>query len=234
MTTFQIVCVVGAVVFVFGFGLFIKYGTLWLQGRVAGAPVSILQLIGMSLRQVPSRLIVENYIILIKAGIDDVPVTSLEAQFLAGGHVDKVVLALVTANHCSDLELKFETACAIDLAGQEDVFEVVRLAIHPERISVPDPFSGNELIEASDVNGEAICIRAHISITKCIERAIGGGDKTMVLRRLGESILAAVATRKVMDVVANPEQVAREVEGLHLDEGTAFTILSVEISAKKT
>ena len=44
----------------------------------------------------------------------------LEAHYLAGGHVEQVVHALVSANK-ANIDISFKMAAAIDLAGRECV-----------------------------------------------------------------------------------------------------------------
>ena len=52
----------------------------------------------------------------VKAGLD-APINKLEAHYLAGGNVDKVVNALIAAER-ANIPLEFERAAAIDLAGR--------------------------------------------------------------------------------------------------------------------
>ncbi len=56
----------------------------------------------------------------------------MEAHYLAGGRVQEVVNALISADK-ANMELNFQTATAIDLAGR-DVFEAVRMSVNPKVI----------------------------------------------------------------------------------------------------
>ena len=106
--------------FVFVLVLF-SYGKLWLQAFVSNAHVSMLSLVGMSLRQVHARTIVDAKIMAMQAGVGTDPHTGittrrLEAHYLAGGNVPRVIHALIAA-HRADIDLDFDRAAAIDLAG---------------------------------------------------------------------------------------------------------------------
>ena len=120
----------------------INYGKQWLQAYMSNARVSMLSLIGMSLRQVPSRTIVEAKIMAMQAGVGTDPQTGittrrLEAHFLAGGNVPRVIQAIIAA-HRADIDLDFDRAAAIDLAGR-DVLDAVRTSVYPKVIDCPDP-----------------------------------------------------------------------------------------------
>src|SRR5437867_6554397 len=69
---------------------------LWISAKTAGAGISMMQLVAMRLRKVPPPLIVSGRITSMKAGLD-IPTNQLEAHYLAGGHVDLVVNALISA-----------------------------------------------------------------------------------------------------------------------------------------
>ena len=61
--------------------------------------------------------------------------TNLKVIILAGGNVDRVVNALIAA-HRANIELPFERAAAIDLAGR-DVLEAVQMSVNPKVIETP-------------------------------------------------------------------------------------------------
>jgi uncharacterized protein YqfA (UPF0365 family) len=144
-----------------------------------------------------------------------------------------VVAALITAKNSPDAELDFQYACAIDLCGRDPVAEVEG-AIHPRAVAVPDPFSGEEIIRAADAEGVEVLVRARAGVRKCLQRIVGGAYCETLLARIGEAILIAVAERQASEVVARPNDVAREVFNRYLDQGTAFELLSLDISAKRS
>ena len=114
-----------AVVVIIVLAIFFHYVpfVLWLAARASGVEISLMQLFMMRIRKVPPHAIVQAMIEAHKAGLDEVTRDSLEAHYLAGGHVERVVHALVSASK-ANIDLSFQMATAIDLAGR-DVFEAV-------------------------------------------------------------------------------------------------------------
>jgi len=101
---------------------FFKTGNLWRQAFLSKAPVSYLELMGMSLRKVPMEVIVNARIKAKHADLDvespeGCTVTRLEKHFLAGGDVDRVVTALIAAKS-KGIEMDFTTAAQTNLAEQ--------------------------------------------------------------------------------------------------------------------
>ena len=86
----------------------------------------------MRIRKVPPYIITRAMIEAHKAGIKTLTRDELEAHYLAGGHVEKVVHALVSASK-ANIDLPFQMATAIDLAGR-DVFEAVQMSVNPKVI----------------------------------------------------------------------------------------------------
>ena len=119
-----------------GIAIFLNFVPLglWISAIAAGVNVGIFNLIGMRLRRVPASQIVLPLIKANKAGLD-VNVNQLEAHYLAGGNVDRVIDALIAA-HRAQIELSFERGCAIDLAGR-NVLEAVQMSVNPEVIETP-------------------------------------------------------------------------------------------------
>ena len=87
---------------------------LWISALAAGVKIGIFTLIGMRLRKVKPKRVVEPLIKARKAGID-VTTNQLESHYLAGGNVDRVIDALIAAQR-ADINLTFERCAAIDLA----------------------------------------------------------------------------------------------------------------------
>ena len=131
---------------------------------MSNANVSIWSLIGMSLRRVDSRIIVRGKIMAIQAGIGSeqetgVTTRRLEAHFLAGGSVPNVIQAIIAA-HRADIDLDFDRAAAIDLAGR-DVVDAVQTSVSPKVIDCPDPKrSGRTTLSAIAKNGVELKVRA--------------------------------------------------------------------------
>jgi hypothetical protein len=79
-----------------------SFGNLWLQAFMSNARVSFLSLIGMYLRQVHPRTIVEAKIMAMQAGVGTDPQTGittrrLEAHYLAGGNAGPTSIWISTA-----------------------------------------------------------------------------------------------------------------------------------------
>ncbi|MHC4917484.1 MAG: flotillin-like FloA family protein [Planctomycetota bacterium] len=208
----------------------LKYGMLWIRARISGAPVSLFQLMGMSLRKVPAMLIVNNHILARKAGLK-LGVSDLEVHYLAGGHVNEVVMALVAASK-ANVPLDFMMACAFDLAGR-DVVDAVRTAVHPKIIPVPDPFEGTEVVRIRTADGDQIFMRAALTVSTCLERLIGGANEEMIARRAGELLIERVSRMDAEDVPESVGELESAAMQGGLDEGTAFNLLSVDISVKR-
>jgi len=107
---------------------FIPVG-LWFTALVSNVRISLIQLVLMRWRKVPPRIIVNSLITSTKAGLN-LKRDDLEAHYLAGGHVQGVVNALISAEK-ANIELDFKTATAIDLAGR-DVLEAVQMSVNPK------------------------------------------------------------------------------------------------------
>lgn len=199
---------------------FIPVG-LWISAFAANVRVGIFTLIGMRLRRVvPSRIILP-LIKASKAGIG-VNVNQLEAHYLAGGNVDKVVDALI-ASHRADMNLMFERAAAIDLAGR-DVLEAVKMSVNPRVIETPS-------VSAVSKDGIELLVKARVTLRANLDRLIGGAGEATVLARVGEGIVTTVGSSvSYKEVLENPDMISRTVLDKGLDAGTAFEILSIDIA----
>lgn len=204
-------------------GLFLSFVPigLWISALAANVRVSIFNLIGMRLRRVvPSRIILP-LIKATKAGIS-VTVNQLEAHYLAGGNVDKVVDALIAA-HRADFDLPFERAAAIDLAGR-DVLEAVKMSVNPKVIETPS-------VAGVAKNGIELLAKARITVRANLDRLIGGAGEATVIARVGEGIVTTVGSASThKEILENPELISRTVLAKGLDAGTAFEILSIDIA----
>jgi uncharacterized protein YqfA (UPF0365 family) len=101
---------------------------LWIAAWASGAYVGRLTLIGMRFRRVPPSTVVTARISAVKAGLD-ISINDLEAHYLAGGNVVRVVNALISADK-ANIAMPFKRAAAIDLAGR-DVLEAVKMSVIP-------------------------------------------------------------------------------------------------------
>ena len=207
------------VVVLFALGLFLNLVPLglWISAIAADVRISIFTLVGMRLRRVTPSKIVLPLIKANKAGIS-VEVNQLEAHYLAGGNVDKVVDALIAA-HRAQIPLPFERSAAIDLAGR-DVLEAVQMSVNPKVI-----------VSAVAKNGIELKIKARVTVRANIDRLVGGAGEPTIIARVGEGIVTTVGSSESHnDVLANPDDISKTVLGKGLDAGTAFEILSIDIA----
>lgn len=194
---------------------------LWFRALVSGVRISLLQLIFMRWRKVPPSLIVSALIEGTKAGLilhrDD-----LEAHYLAGGHVTQVVHALVSSAK-ANIELPFNMATAIDLAGR-DVLEAVKMSVIPKVIDTPN-------VTAVAKDGIQLICKARVTVRANIKQLVGGAGEDTVLARVGEGIVSSIGSsgshKKVLE---NPDSISKTVLEKGLDSGTAFEILSIDIA----
>ncbi len=195
---------------------------LWLSASVSGVHISLIQLFLMRLRHVPPHTIVPAMIEAHKAGLDNITRDGLEAHYLAGGHVEKVVHALVSANK-ANMELPFQMATAIDLAGR-DVFEAVQMSVNPKVIDTPP-------VTAVAKNGIQLIAKARVTVRANINQLVGGAGEETVLARVGEGIVSSIGSADGhASVLENPDSISKLVLSKGLDAGTAFEILSIDIA----
>ena len=212
-----------------------NYGKLWVQAFMSNAHVSLLSLIGMSLRQVHARTIVEAKIMAMQAGVGTDPHTGittrrLEAHYLAGGNVPRVIHALIAA-HRADIDLDFDRAAAIDLAGR-DVLDAVRTSVYPKVIDCPDPEkSGRTTLSAVAKNGVELLVRARVTVRTNLAQLIGGATEETIIARVGEGIITSIGSAEDhLEVMENPDRISKAVLERGLDAHTAFEIVSIDIA----
>ncbi len=209
-----------AVIFIAVFFNFVPIG-LWISAIAAGVNVGIFNLIGMRLRRVPASQIVLPLIKANKAGLD-LEVNQLEAHYLAGGNVDRVIDALIAA-HRAQIDLSFERGCAIDLAGR-NVLEAVQMSVNPEVIETP-------VVSAVAKDGIELKVKARVTVRANIDRLVGGAGEATIIARVGEGIVTNVGSSlDHSKVLENPDYISKTVLDKGLDAGTAFEILSIDIA----
>ncbi len=211
------------------------YWKLWFQAYMSDADVSFLSLIGMGFRQVNPRVIVTAKIMAAQAKLDinrrtGISTARLEAHYLAGGNVMNVVHAIIAA-HRADIDLDFDRAAAIDLAGR-DVMDAVRTSVHPKVIDCPDPRrSGKTTLSAIAKNGVELRIRARVTVRTNLNQLIGGATEETVIARVGEGIITSIGSADThLEVLENPDRITRAVLARGLDAHTAFEIVSIDIA----
>jgi len=226
-----LILIMGAIAVVVGFVAFvvmINFFQLWLQAWLSSAYVGWGSLIGMRLRKVRPATIVLSRINAVKAGLN-LSVNDLEAHYLAGGDVQRVVQALIAASK-ANIDLSFQQATAIDLAGR-DVLEAVKTSVHPKVIDCPDPTRGSDTVAAVAMDGIQLKAKAKVTVRTNINRLVGGAGEATIIARVGEGIVTTIGSSEThKKVLENPDMISKVVLQRGLDAGTAFEILSIDIA----
>ncbi len=214
---------------------FFAFGALWVQAFAASARVSMFSLIGMYFRQVKAPIIVHGKIMAAQAGLDissrnGILTQRLEAHYLAGGNVMNVIQAIIAAQRAG-IDLDFDRAAAIDLAGR-DVQDAVRTSVHPKVIDCPDARrSGKSTLSAIAKDGVELRVRTRVTVRTNLEQLIGGATEETIIARVGESIISSIGSSEThQTVLENPDLISRTVLRRGLDAQTAFQIVSIDIA----
>jgi len=203
-----------------------RFISLWFQAFVSGTPISLFNIIGMSLRKIPPKLIVNARINAFKAGLKTITVSDLETHYLAGGKVNDVVRSMIAADK-ANIPLDWRQATAIDLAGR-DIFDAVRTSVNPKVIDCPGE---GDFISAVAKDGVELKIKARVTVRTNILQLVGGATEETVIARVGEGIVNSIGgTDTHQEVLASPQRISQLVLDKGLDAQTAFEILSIDIA----
>ncbi len=216
--------VIAAILIILLLSLFFYYVPffMWISARVSGVRISLIQIGLMRIRRVPASVITRAMIEAHKAGLSQVSRDDLEAHYLAGGNVEKVVHALVSAAK-ANIDLEFKMATAIDLAGR-DVFQAVQMSVNPKVIDTPP-------VTAVAKDGIQLIAKARVTVRANIRQLVGGAGEDTVLARVGEGIVSSIGSSEThKQVLENPDSISKVVLKKGLDSGTAFEILSIDIA----
>lgn len=216
-----VIVLAGIIVFVILVLFWLLPIPLWLSAKFANVNISLVQLLFMRFRRVPPSTIVNAMVMAHKSGIP-LERDMLEAHFLAGGNVDRVVRALISADK-ANIELDFKAATAIDLAGR-NVFEAVQMSVQPRVIESPP-------VTAVAKDGIQLITKARVTVRANIKQLVGGAGEETVLARVGEGIVTSIGSASSHKaVMENPDSISKVVLNKGLDAGTAFEILSIDIA----
>jgi uncharacterized protein YqfA (UPF0365 family) len=220
--------IIGGIILLVIVGTFLKYFGLYLQAWVSGAKVGFIDLVMMQFRKVNAKSVVINRISAKKAGLE-ISTDQLEAHYLAGGRITNVVRAMIAADKAR-IDLQWETATAIDLAGR-DILEAVRTSVDPKVIDCPSDGSGKRTIDAVAGDGIQLRARARVTVRTNIARLVGGATEETIIARVGEGIISTIGSASThLKVLENPDNISKTVLAKGLDAGTAFEILSIDIA----
>ena len=233
-----LVAAITFILFIFGVIILIVvaiYGKLWFQAYMSSADVTLQALVGMGFRQVNARTILNAKVMAVQSGLSidrrhGIATSRLEAHYLAGGNVMGVIHAIIAAQRAG-IDLDFDRATAIDLAGR-DVLDAVRTSVHPKVIDCPDPDrSGKKTLSAIAKNGVELRIRARVTVRTNLGQLIGGATEETIIARVGEGIITSIGSADDhLAVLENPDRISRAVLDRGLDAQTAFEIVSIDIA----
>ena len=183
--------------------------------------VSFGDLMFMQFRGVKADVIVDQLISAKNSGLH-VTANELESHYLAGGNIATVIQAIIQAKQAK-IPLPFEKACAIYLAGR-DVLDAVNMCVNPRVIKTP-------LIGGVAKDGIQIKAMARITVKADINKLIGGAGEATVIARVAEGICSTIGSADShKTVLKSPMLISDTVLAKGLDNGTAFTILSIDIA----
>src|SRR5687768_245419 len=212
--------------------VFLSFVGVWLKARLNGAPVSVLNLLGMRLGGVPYGLVVDARITAVKAGIP-LETDKIAAHYLAGGNVVPTVQALVAAQKAG-IALNWDRACAIDLAtkgSNKSVVEAVRTSVDPKVIDCPNPEQGRTTIDGVAKDGIQVKVKARVTVRTNLGRFVGGAKEDTIIARVGEGIVSTIgSSESYKTVLESPDSISKTVLARGLDVGSAFEILSIDIA----
>lgn len=215
-----ILTIIGIVFALFLF-LYLLPVNLWFTAQLSGVRVSLVNLLLMRLRKVSPALVVNAMITSTKAGLN-INSNEIETHYLAGGHVNNVIKALISADK-ANIPLDFKLATAIDLAGR-DVFDAVQLSVNPRVINTPP-------VAAVAKDGIQLVAKARVTVRANINQLVGGAGEETILARVGEGIVTTIGSSiNHKQVLENPDRISKTVLEKGLDSGTAFEILSIDIA----
>jgi len=207
-----------------------RYFKLWLRSFVTRARIGLFSLIFMSLRKVNPNVIVDAKIMAVQAGLTEISTQAMEAHYLAGGNIRRVVQSLIAA-HRARIELDWDTAAAIDLAGR-NVLEAVQTSVNPKVIDCPDPRRhARNTLDGVAKDGIQLQARARVTVRTNLGQLVGGATEDTIIARVGEGIVSAIGSSEThKDVLANPMLIAKKVLRKGLDSQTAYSIVSIDIA----
>ena len=214
-----------------------RFGSLWLQAKMSNTDVAITSLIGMSFRNVNPATIVQTQVMASQAGLTiahgrGMSTAALESHYLAGGDVQRVILAIIAADRAG-IDLDFDRAAAIDLSGR-DLAEAVRTSIFPKVIDCPDPHSLNSLPSLSAIakNGIELLAVVRVTVRTNLNQLIGGATEETIIARVGQGIVSTIGSMDSHEeALATPNRISQKVLNQGIQSNTAYEIVSIDVAS---
>lgn len=212
------------------FGMFASVAALWFRAFMSGAMVGPLQMVVMKLKKVNPQVIVDSRIMSVQAGLKNVTTNAMESHYLAGGNVPIIIRSMIAA-HRAKIDLDWNTAAAIDLAGR-NVLEAVQTSVKTKVIDCPDPSRhGRSTLDGVARDGIQLKARARVTVRTNLSQLVGGATEETIIARVGEGIVSAIGSCEThKEVLANPMLIAKAVLNKGLDSQTAYEIVSIDIA----
>ena len=214
------------------FGFFVRFFGLWIQSKVTKAGIGMKDLIFMTIQKINPAVIVRSKIMAVQAGLTaSYPISNraLKSHYLAGGNVPNVIRSLVAA-HRANIDLDWNTAQAIDLAGR-DLLEAVRTSVYPKVIDCPDPRKNKGTLDAMAADGIQLKARARVTVRTNLQQLVGGATEETIIARVGQGIVEAIGNSNSYKIVLeNPDRISQTVLAQGLEAQTAFEIVSIDIA----
>lgn len=222
-----VIGIVGALFLLIMMAVIGQFISLYIQALLSNAHVGLLEIVGMRLRKVDIRTVVFSRIRAVKAGLD-IPTSALETHYMAGGNVPRVISAMIAARSAK-IELPWNTATAIDLAGR-DILDAVNTSVNPKVIDCPSQLQARSTIDAVAKDGIQLKAKARVTVRTNIPRLVGGATEETIVARVGEGIVSTIGSSgSHKEVLENPDKISKTVMAKGLDAGSAFEILSIDI-----
>jgi uncharacterized protein YqfA (UPF0365 family) len=156
----------------------------------------------------------------------------METHVLAGGDLLRVINAMIAANK-ANIELTWQNATAIDLAGR-DILDAVQTSVNPKVIDVPSQSMGQTTVDGQAKDGIELKVKARVTIRTNIKSLVGGATEETVVARVGQAIVNAIGSAEdYKHVLENPNTISKAALTMGLQANTAFEILSIDIAEIK-
>lgn len=147
----------------------------------------------------------------------------LAEHFLAGGNLEMSIDAYVAAQKANLKDFSFQDIADIDLAGY-DVFKIVQKSIIPSIIE-------GDKVRGVSRDGVELTMKLKVTFRAKLKHIIGNPEESTILARINESLASEIGkSDSHYRVLESPFELADKVEQKRLDNGTAFEILSIDVS----
>jgi len=206
-------------IFILIIGTFIPVST-WIKALSVGLNISLMDFVGMRLRNIPHDKIVDNLIKLKKAGLN-VTIQELQSHYLAGGNTDRLCNALIEAKS-KNKNIDFATAADMELSGR-DIMETI------------DGRSGEKVMETPLIKGvtmDRVKINGRAKITikpkkPCFEPEV---EEEIIIAKVCSGILSLICSAgSAAELRGKANIISREVMMRDPAGDTAFSVLSIDI-----